>query len=988
MSTPRGSAIAFGALSILAPPVQAATFPASFQESTVWSGLTRPTAVRFAADGRVFVAEKSGIVKVFASLTATTPTVFADLRTNVHNFWDRGLLGLELDPQFPARPYVYVLYTLDQKPGGPLPTWGTPGETDDPCPSPPGPTSGGCAVGGRLSRLEASGDVMIGTEQVLLQEWCQQFPSHSVGAMTFGTDGALYATAGDGASFQTVDYGQLGGGGTPLNVCGDPPVGVGGTQTPPTAEGGALRSLSLLRVAGPAVLNGTLIRIDPDSGEARPDNPLILSPDPRARRIVAQGLRNPFRLARRPGTGEIWIGDVGANTWEEIDRVQAPTTAVANFGWPCYEGNGRQGGYDAANLALCENLYASGAATAPYFTYQHDTPIVDGESCPTGSSSIAGLAFYDGGSYPASYLGALFFTDYSRRCIWAMRAGANGLPNPNDRLTFASGLSGGAVDLQVGPSGDLFYVDYDGGRVQRIRYFSGNQPPIALIGADPTSGNEPLTVQFDGSGSHDPDAGDTLAFAWDLDADGVFDDSAAAAPAFTYTSPGVRSVRLRVTDSAGASATAAISISVGNEPPAAAIATPLPSLAWRVGDVVAFSGSAVDPQQGALPPSALTWTLVLKHCPSTCHDHVIQTMPGIAAGSFAAPDHEYPSFLELRLTATDSGGLSGAASVSIQPQTVDLTVGSSPPGLTLAFNAGSAPAPFTRTVIVGSVNTVSAPSPQFLGPSAYEFASWSDGGAASHEITAPATAATYLATYQVVPSADLSVVKTGPPFYELGAEISFTLTVANDGPSHAAMVEVADPTPAGLTFVGNTGDCSTDFPCLLGVVPAGQSRVINARYLVPWEYSGPTLIVNQATVSSTTLDPEGGNGVSTASVPPRSMRFHALSPCRLADTRGAEGPALAGGETRTFPTDRCGIPATARALALNVTVTGAQVAGHVRLHPAGSPRPSTSTLNYRADQTRGNNAIVGLGAAGGVEVYVAQVAGGAHVILDVSGYFE
>ena len=80
-------------------------------------GLTQPTAVQFASDGRVFVAEKSGLIKVFDSLTDTTPTIFADLRTTTHNFWDRGLLGLALHPNFPATPYVYVLYTLDPTTG-------------------------------------------------------------------------------------------------------------------------------------------------------------------------------------------------------------------------------------------------------------------------------------------------------------------------------------------------------------------------------------------------------------------------------------------------------------------------------------------------------------------------------------------------------------------------------------------------------------------------------------------------------------------------------------------------------------------------------------------------------------------------------------------------------------------------------------------------------------------------------------------------------
>jgi glucose/arabinose dehydrogenase len=223
-----GRSSAGGFLSVNQPQVATtlATLPANFQESIVFSGLDRPTAVRFANDGRVFVAEKRGVVKVFDNLSDTTPTVFADLRTNVHDFWDRGMLGLALDPNFPTAPYLYVSYTYDAPPGQSAPVW------NDACPTPPGATTDGCVVTGRLSRLTASGNVMTGSEQVLLSGWCQQFPSHSVGDLRFGADGALYVSGGDGASFNNVDYGQYGGSPgspTPKNPCGDPPAGVGGT---------------------------------------------------------------------------------------------------------------------------------------------------------------------------------------------------------------------------------------------------------------------------------------------------------------------------------------------------------------------------------------------------------------------------------------------------------------------------------------------------------------------------------------------------------------------------------------------------------------------------------------------------------------------------------------------------------------------------------------------------------------------------------------
>ena len=230
-----------------------ATLPSGFQEQVVLGGLSEPTNVEFPKDGRVFVAEKSGLIKVYDNLSDTTPTTFADLRTNVYNLWDRGLLGLALDPDFPTKPYVYVLYTYDAQIGGTAPRWGTPGATSDGCPTPPGPTADGCVVSGRLSRLQAdpTTNTMTGTEKVLIEDWCQQYPSHSVGSLAFGSDGALYVSGGEGANWNFADYGQDG---SPLNPCGDPPGGVGAKLTPPTAQGGALRSQDLRTSSDPVTL--------------------------------------------------------------------------------------------------------------------------------------------------------------------------------------------------------------------------------------------------------------------------------------------------------------------------------------------------------------------------------------------------------------------------------------------------------------------------------------------------------------------------------------------------------------------------------------------------------------------------------------------------------------------------------------------------------------------------------------------------------------
>ncbi len=708
-----------------------------FQETTAFSGVEAPTAVRFAPDGRIFVAEKPGAIKVFDGLGDTTPTVFVNLRPEVNDNWDRGLLGLALDPDFPAKPFVYALYTYDAPIGGTAPTW------NDQCPTPPGPATNGCVASARLSRFTAEGDKAVGPEQVLIEDWCQQGPTHTIGDLRFGPDGALYVSGGDAASPDFVDYGQMG---IPLNPCGDPPVGVGGTQTPPTSEGGALRSQDRRTPGDPTTLDGSILRVDPATGDALPSNPLPGSTDPEARRIIAYGLRNPFRFAFRPGTSEIWVGDVGWNTTEEINRIpNASDTTVDNWGWPCFEGNDFQAGYKAANLKICQDLYANPAVRTATYTYAHSAKVDPEDSCAPGSSAVSGTIFNPAGSpWPTEFDGALFFADYARGCIWAMETDSSGLPVSSGVRWFRAGASV-PVDIQFGPGGDLFYADIQGGRIQRIHYAAGNQAPKAVASATPTSGDVPLPVQLDATGSSDPD-GDSLTYAWDTDGDGQYDDSDTALQQWTYGEPGTYPVGLKVTDSHGASSTDTVAITAGNTPPTATIASPSPGLQWKVGDLISFSGSATDRQDGTLSPSRLRWSLALQHCPSNCHIHQLLSFPGTDHDGFNAPDHEYPSYLELTLTATDSGGLTDTRTVRLDPRTVDLSLRSSPTGLQLAVNGQQKTTPFVSTVIQGSANTIAAPSPQTLAAKTYDFGSWSDGGLATHTVTANA-AGTLTANY-------------------------------------------------------------------------------------------------------------------------------------------------------------------------------------------------------------------------------------------------
>jgi glucose/arabinose dehydrogenase len=638
--------IAGFALALLgALPAGATALPSGFQEQTAFSGLTGPTAVAFAPDGRAFVSEKSGLIKEFDSLSDTTPTTVADLRTEVYNFWDRGLLSIALDPQFPARPYLYALYTRDALPGGSAPQWGQAGQTGDPCPDPPGAMTDGCVATGRLLRLTLSGNSVSG-QSTLITDWCQQFPSHSIGDLVFGPDGALYASAGEGASFGFADWGQSG---NPVNPCGDAPGGQGTPLAPPTAEGGSLRSQDARTTADPTGLDGSIIRIDPDTGDAMPGNPFASSPDANQRRIVAYGFRNPFRFTFRPGTSEIWAGDVGQGAWEEVDRVPAPADSSAdNFGWPCYEGSG-QTGFDAYDLDLCKSLYSAGTAVGPYYAYNHNAQVVNGESCPTGSTVISGLTFYPGGAFPDAYDGALFFSDYARKCIWAMLPGANGLPDPSNIVSFDAGALN-PVDLIAGPPGDLFYVNLGDsaggsadGSIQRIVFPHENSAPVAHATANPSSGAAPLQVALDATGSTDPD-GDAMTFAWDLDEDGEFDDATGASVSHTFPTPGTYHPAVKVTDPDGASGTQSVAVQAGNTAPTAQIDAPSDTLTWAVGDSIQFSGSAADAQE-TVPASGYSWNVIIHHCPnpndaSDCHTHPYEQFEGVKGDSFAAPDHE------------------------------------------------------------------------------------------------------------------------------------------------------------------------------------------------------------------------------------------------------------------------------------------------------------------------------------------------------------
>lgn len=292
----------------------------------------------------------------------------------------------------------------------------------------------------------------------------------------------------------------------------------------------------------------------------------------------------------------------------------------------------------------------------------------------------------------------------------------------------------------------------ENGAVHRITYTAASQPPTAVATATPTSAPVSLTVSFDGSGSSDPE-GRPLSYSWDLNGDGTFGDATSSTASYTYTTAGAYHPSLRVTDDQGATDTTSVTVTVGNTAPTAVIDSPASSLTWGAGDTIPFSGHATDAQDGPLPASALSWSLILLHCitPTDCHTHPIQSINGVSSGSVNAPDHVYPCWLELQLTATDSDALAATTSVRLDPKTVVLTFRTNPGGLVLTnlvVNEAPRTTPFSMRVVVGSANAVSAPSPQQFHKATYHFTSWSDGGPQSHTITAPGVNTTYTATYR------------------------------------------------------------------------------------------------------------------------------------------------------------------------------------------------------------------------------------------------
>ncbi len=776
-----GTCFAAVALAMLGPGTAAALeVPPGYRVDAPMEGVSRPAALAFAANGDVFVAERNGRVRVFHGVDDPQPTLALDIAAEVHSVHDRGLVTIALDPEYPAEPYLYLSYPYDAPLGQVAPVHEQGPDGDDNCVLLAGGAED-CLISGRVSRFEldpatgiAVGGAASPNEEVLVSGWCQQYSVHSMGDLAFDAAGALLASGGEGANFAALDYGQFG------NPCGDPPN-----------AGGSLRSQDLedrALLGDPTGYNGSVIRIDPETGDPWPTNPLIGSADVDARRIVGIGLRNPFRIEVRPGTSELWVAEVGSTRFEEIDLIPDPANQPGgprNFGWPCLEGPGPESGFQSlafsVPLGLCLSLYESPGAnlTSPYFTYPRTGALFAGDECdPANGAAIAGLSFYERadapppGALPEDLDGALLLADAVRGCVWAMRPGIDGRPDPAtlESLIVPAPEDEGAlipVNLTLGPDGALYMPDFWNDRISRLRYFAGNQPPVARIDTVPAPYGSmeagEFTLELDGSGSTDEeDEGGDLTYEWDLNGDGVFEQTGVTLEP-TYTEPVNVIAQLRVTDTEGATDVARTKLYPGDLPPEnLTMASPAPGTEWTVGEEVELEGSATDPDGDADSgePPRLDWDVLIRHCPDQCHSHPLAHISDAGTASVIAPDHEYPTHLLVTLTASDSRGLSETISREVHPRTAEVTLRSEPPGVALTIDTTTQEAPFAKTLLAGGEATVTAPEKVVLGGQEYTFASWSDGGPRTHLI-GPTEAVTLTASYAAPALAPIAA-PTGP----------------------------------------------------------------------------------------------------------------------------------------------------------------------------------------------------------------------------------
>jgi glucose/arabinose dehydrogenase len=692
------AALCAAAAMAMAPGARAATPVAGLQQETVALGFDQAVSIDWTPDGRMLVAEKRGVLKLLKP-DGTVKTLL-DLKDRVNSFGDRGLTGVAVDADFATNGYVYLLYPYD----------GFNADSAKPKTS-------------RLTRVVLKADNTIANvktvpETVLLgsfpttpaSEACPDTPSdlydcipadgvsHVVGTVRSAPDGTLFVGTGD-AMFNAQN-------------APDP-----------------------LRPLNPSSAAGKILHVD-RNGRGLPDHAFCPGDGDLTHmctKVYARGFRNPFRFDAA-ARGGLWAGDVGESRWEELDHV----VPGGSFGWPCLEGPSRNTAREAS--PTCQATYAAGAQVPPTWSYAHTA---------NGAAVIGGPEIRSG-RYPASWQGTIAVGDIVTGEL--ERIEVDDLGQVVGVHPMATGWAG--ADLRMGPDGYLYSVDFY--KINRYVPSSGNRPPEARGAATPYAGLAPLEVHFDGSASSDPD-GDALSYQW------TFGDGTAAtgpAPIHVYATNGRYTAKLTVSDPGGLTASVDIPVVVGTRAPDVQFTKPAAGFRYEDGVPVELEVAATDPEDGPLPDAAITWQVLLQH---NQHQHFLGNFTGRTASFTPLRSHDSDSYYVAEVTATDSAGVSTKRTLRLDPRTVRLELATDPPSSAeLFYDGASHPAPFVHPAAVGFQTTIVAPATIDSGGRTLVFTGWSDGGAATHDITVPGSDVRLVARYREDATPPETTITGGP----------------------------------------------------------------------------------------------------------------------------------------------------------------------------------------------------------------------------------
>jgi glucose/arabinose dehydrogenase len=561
---------------------------------------------------------------------------------------------------------------------------------------------------------------------------------------------------------------------------------------------------------------GKMLRINPD-GSIPTDNPFYATLSGPNRAIWSYGLRNPFKFAVNPGgpAPTMLINDVGGSSYEEINDG----VGGVNYGYPHNEGY------------IAHPDYFS-----PRYAYDHG---------PNGGCAILGGAFYTPGSgnYPAEYLHSYFFADFCAGFIRRLDPAAG-----NTVTDFATGARE-AVELRV-HDGTLYYLSLADGAVYRIDYGTVT-PAITGQPADLiVSPGEPATFFVAASGP-------ALSYQWQRNG---ADLPGATAPILTVATPqladsGAR-YRVNVANGAGNvfSREALLTVTL-NQPPVATILLPVSGQQYSGGQVIAFAGSAIDPESGPLPPSALTWRVDFHH-----DTHVHPFLPatsGMAQGTFSIPtvgEIEATVWYRVYLTAADPEGRAHTVTTDITPRVVRLTVTTSPPGLAVRLDGALVTTPHSVDSVVGMQRALEAVAQQHDG-AGYVFGAWSDDGPRKRALLTPPVPSSYEARYTV---ATVSKPPSPPGAFVMtanGRTVSLSWTRAAGAMSYR--LEAGTASGLANLFDADIGDLAR----LQTVVPPGtyaaRVRAVNTMG-VSVASNEATVVVTGAAVCATPPPPPTG----------------------------------------------------------------------------------------------------------------------------------